>query len=860
MKGNEKKETWEKRIPLLAAFLLPLLLVVVVCISHEVYPFGERCILHIDMYHQYCPFFTELMHKLKTGGSIFYTWNVGLGVDFVSLYAYYLASPLNWLLLFCPQGSVIEFMTILVALKIALCGLTFGCYLKYHFKTNHFAVALFATAYALSAFVATYAWNIMWMDCVVLAPLILLGLERLIKEKKPGLYYVTLAICILSNYYISIMVCIFLVFWFLLTWTEHRESGIGAWLRFAGYSLLAGGTGAVLIIPEAVILSSSGSKHISFPDTVEWYFNILAEVARHSVMVEGYTGREHWPNLYCGIFTVLLFAMFFFNREISWKKKLAYGLFFGFFLLSFANNMLDFIWHGFHFPDSLPGRQSFLYIFLLLVVACETFLHFRGNRLWHVAAAALLAAGVLGTAYYFSEEELITGTAKWVTLVFLAGYAAFLLVYFWARDYLREPQGKKAKKKKKHYLKKETVKGYMMGAACFAMLAELLLNFNLTGLGTTGRTAYVKDLADYREVLAEGEKLAEEQGISFYRTEKLERRTKNDAALSGYRSATQFSSLMNLDISHFYQAMGMEGGKNFYCVNGATPLLSAMLSLKYVIADNGEEENPIRSLVAQSGETYLYENKYVLPLGFLMPEEVISAWNYKDMGEIEAQNELAYLLGAKNAMLTEIPSVSETGVSTIPVTEDAYIFATYEKTALEAVTEEISDGRTKSFTKVSHGYTLDLGYCNAGDEIRITNTKEECLNITAYRLDLEAVEAAYQTLNAQTMELTSFSDTKITGKIQVEEEGRLIFSIANDDGWKLFVDGKETELEVFGEGFISVSLEEGSHEIVLSYRTPGFVPGALVSGGCVAVFLLIWVWRRKREKIMFPMLSRKKKL
>jgi len=846
--GNEKKVNWEKRIPLLAAFLLPLLLVLVVCISHEVYPFGERCILHIDMYHQYCPFFTEMLHKLRTGGSIFYTWNVGLGVDFVSLYAYYLASPLNWLLLFCPQGAVIEFMTILVVLKIALCGLTFGCYLKYHFKSNQFAISLFATAYALSAFVATYAWNIMWMDCVMLAPLILLGLERLVKEKKPGLYYVTLALCILSNYYISIMVCIFLVFWFLLTWLEHRESGIGAWLRFAGYSLLAGGTGAVLIIPEAVILSSSGSQHISFPETVEWYFNILAETARHSVMVEGYTGREHWPNLYCGIFTVLLLVMFFFNRQISWKKKLAYGLFSVFFLLSFANNMLDFIWHGLHFPDSLPGRQSFLYIFLLLVIAYETFLHFQGNRLWHVAAAALIAAGILGLAYYFSEEDLIDGTAKWVTMVFLAGYAVLLLVYFWARDYLREPEGKRAKKKKKNYLKKEKVKGYMLGAACFAMFAELLLNFNLTGLGTTGRTSYVKNLEDYRDVLADGEELAKEQGISFYRTEELERKTKNDAALSGYRSATQFSSLMNLDISHFYQAMGMEGGKNFYCVNGATPLLSAMLSLKYVIADNGEEANPIRTLVAQSGETYLYENKYVLPLGFMMPEEVISAWNYKDMGEIEAQNELAFLLGAEEAMLTEIPSVSETGVSTIPVTEDAYIFATYEKTTLEGVTEEISDGRTKSFTKVSHGYTLDLGYCNAGDEIQIKNTKEECLNITAYKLNLDAVEAAYQTLNAQTMELTSFSDTKIKGNIQVEEAGRLIFSIANDDGWKLLVDGRETEPEVFGEGFISVSLEEGSHEIELTYRTPGFVPGAVVSSGCAAVFLLLmWMRRRKKE-------------
>lgn len=848
MSGNEKKEVWEKRIPLLASFLLPFLLVIVICISHEVYPFGDRCILHIDMYHQYCPFFTELMHKLKTGGSIFYTWNVGLGVDFVSLYAYYLASPLNWLLIFCPQNHVIEFMTILVVLKISFAGLSFGYYLKSHFRTNYFAISLFATAYALSAFVAAYAWNIMWMDCIALAPLVILGLEKLIKEKNPLLYYVTLSVCILSNYYISIMICIFLIIWFFITWFENRESGIGAWFRFAIYSLLAGGTGAVLIIPEAIILSSSGSQNISFPDTMEWYFNIPAEVARHSAMTEVYTGRDHWPNIYCGVFAVVLLFMFFLNKEISWKKKLTRGLFVAFFLLSFANNMLDFIWHGFHFPDSLPGRQSFLYAFLLLVISYETFLYFKGNRLWHVPAAAVLGVIVFAVSYYFSEEELISGEAKWVTMVFLVGYGIILMVYFWAQDYLKEPTGKKAREKKKYYLKKENVKGYMLGAACFALLAELLLNFNLTGLGTVGRTAYVKDLENYQDVLADGKELAAEEGILFYRTEELERKTKNDAALSGYHSATQFSSLMNLDISHFYQAMGMEGGKNFYCVNGATPLLSAMLSIKYVLADNGEEANPIRTLVAQSGDTYLYENKYVLPLGFMMSEDVIEAWDYQNMGEIEAQNQLAYLLGAEDAMLTEIPSASETGVSAIAVTEDAYIFATYEKTTVEGLTEEISDGRTKSFTKVSHGYMLDLGYCVAGNEIKIKNTNEECVKITAYQLNLDAVDAAFKTLNQQTMKITSFSDTKITGNVHVINPGRLIFSVANDDGWTLYVDGEETEPEVFGEGFISVHLEEGEHEIMLKYKTPGFMLGAEVSCGCVAIFLVL-LWIRYQRKL-----------
>ena len=61
----QEKKKWENRIPLLASFLIPLLIALIVCIDHEVFPFGDRCILHVDMYHQYCPFFTEFMNKLK---------------------------------------------------------------------------------------------------------------------------------------------------------------------------------------------------------------------------------------------------------------------------------------------------------------------------------------------------------------------------------------------------------------------------------------------------------------------------------------------------------------------------------------------------------------------------------------------------------------------------------------------------------------------------------------------------------------------------------------------------------------------------------------------------------------------------
>ena len=121
-----KRFAQSKAFPYIAAFGLPFFICVIICIGNGVYPFGDNCILHIDMYHQYCPFFTEFVDKLRSGESLMYSWTIGLGADFVSLFAYYLASPLNWFILLCPKGYVIEFMSILMILRISLCGLTFA--------------------------------------------------------------------------------------------------------------------------------------------------------------------------------------------------------------------------------------------------------------------------------------------------------------------------------------------------------------------------------------------------------------------------------------------------------------------------------------------------------------------------------------------------------------------------------------------------------------------------------------------------------------------------------------------------------------------------------------------------------------
>lgn len=835
-----KRFAHSKAFPYIVAFGLPFLICVIICIGNGVYPFGDNCILHIDMYHQYCPFFTEFLNKLQTGGSLQYSWNLGLGSDFVSLYAYYLASPLNFLILLCPKSHVIEFMTLLIILKISTSGLTFFLYIRHHYKLigkdgrmhkNQMIPALvFSTAYALSGFVAAYSWDIMWMDCIALFPLIMIGLERLVQEKKAGLYYITLALCIFCNYYISIMICIFLVFVFALLFFSQKKGKGGAILRFGWYSLLAGASSAILLLPEIAVLSVSGSAEGGFPKTAEFYFNILAELGRGAAVTSVYTGNDHWPNLYAGAFSLFLVWIYVLNRRISWKEKVPRIAMLVFFLVSFAENQLDYIWHGMHFPQALPGRQSFLYSFVLLSMGFAAVRKRKGTRIWHIAVAAIVSMALLLVAGWYGDETVTEPVSLVITALFICVYAvAFVLT--------------KITGKKKRQVFTEF--------AVFVAVAELAINMAVTGFGTTSRVAYTEKQSDYEKLLEMAKEDNEETGSGFYRVEDTGRKTKNDDSLYGYASATIFSSLMNLDVSHLFQSLFMEGGKNFYCYNGATPLSSSLFSVKYMLSDNALEESPYRTLVGGSGKSFLYRNNFSLPLGFVMDEQAIADWNVSTADRMASLNSFASALGAEGQMLYPATYVTDAnaGDTTINIAEDGYYYADYESCTSDTLTVNRSDGWTKQYSKTSHRYLIELGECKAGDEIHILNSNMESIEFEVYQLNEKVVQQAFDALNAQTMQLTDMTDRKIEGKIQVQNAGRLVLSVPADEGWTLYVDGKETEIEPLADALVGVHLEKGSHTIKLCYTTPGVKEGAGFSLGAVVLFMIsAYVSTRIRRK------------
>ena len=171
------------------------------------------------MYHQYVPFLGELQSKLQSGGSLFYTWNGAGGSNFWNLLAYYGASPLNLTLVLFPKKFLMEGVTLILLLKIGLAGSTMAVYLRAIVwekdkRSADISLVGFATLYALCSYVMAYYWCIMWMDAVALScPHFAYWDFIKILDGRSGVFYtVCLALVVFINYYMAIMVCIFILF------------------------------------------------------------------------------------------------------------------------------------------------------------------------------------------------------------------------------------------------------------------------------------------------------------------------------------------------------------------------------------------------------------------------------------------------------------------------------------------------------------------------------------------------------------------------------------------------------------------------------------------------------------------------
>ena len=294
------------------SFITPIILMVMIYALIGIYPAGNKTIVNSDMYLQYVGFLGHIKDVLKGESSLFYSFSKSLGGNTTGLFAYYMASPLNLIIGLFPKSYIAEVIAVITLIKIGLSSLTFTIYLVQSFKKKDIRVIMFALCYSLMAYNINFQLNIMWLDGVVLLPLVMLGIDKLINENKYKLYVISLFIAIVSNYYIGYMICIFSALYFIYKLILNNKVELKKLVSFIAVSILSVALSAFILIPTLISLSSGKAKFRLFKELPKLMMQLDEVIAQ--LFIGNYSLGQtmgNYPNIYCGVIITILSILYF---------------------------------------------------------------------------------------------------------------------------------------------------------------------------------------------------------------------------------------------------------------------------------------------------------------------------------------------------------------------------------------------------------------------------------------------------------------------------------------------------------------------------------------------------------------------
>ncbi len=368
---NEKVK---KVVLYLLAFLFPLVLLVGIFIYLKVYPFGENTYLPVDAFGQYVNFLQYFRNVFLEDGSIIYSLSKSIGGEMYGLFAYYLISPFNFITLFFQKGNMTFVFDIILILKVATSNLTFTYYLNRRKKAD-FTNLIFAIMYSFSAYVVTYGFNIMWLDAVILLPLVVAGIDDIVHSKKNILYIISLSLTLITNYYVGFMVCIFSLMYFiykiLIGDLENKKEALTKIGIFIISSICAALIAGVILVPVFIGLQD-GRADFSFSElSLDKNFNIenlISKFATNSFDLEEIKNSA-MPPVFCGILANVLTLSYFFNGKIKIREKILSLLLLILFIISFYIKGINLLWSMGNIPAWYIYRYAFCFSFMYIIFA-----------------------------------------------------------------------------------------------------------------------------------------------------------------------------------------------------------------------------------------------------------------------------------------------------------------------------------------------------------------------------------------------------------------------------------------------------------------------------------------------------------
>ena len=859
--------------------------IAVIYVIFSVFPFGSITVMRMDLYHQYGPLFAELYDRIVEHKSLLYSWITGGGSSFLGNYLNYLSSPLSFLIFLFDKEDISYAITFIVALKCILSATSFSYYLKKSFNKDNYFLSAFGILYAFSAYFLAYYWNVMWLDAMIMLPLIALGIEKIFKTGDIKLYTVSLIILFFANYYMGYMCCIFAVLYFFVCFINtYSNDGklnenavyekkystkalmnnvfINRGVKFAFASIIAALICAITLVPVFMILKNSSATSGTFPQTFKSYFDLLDLITSHFALLETTirsSGDNVLPNIYTGILTFILLPLFLVNNKIKLKEKATYVVLIIFFVFCFNNNCAEYIWHAFHFPNDLPYRYSYMYSFIIAVMGYKTILNFKGIKVKDIAYTGLAIISFVIICQKFLTNKM-TNSTIYATIIFVALWCGFLFLL----------KNKNAQKKTVSFV----LVTFILCETIISSIVGLPLNQD--------NKNYKENYKTYTDAI----NYIDNKDSGFYRTELCYLNTRMDPAYYGYNGISVFSSMAYESYSQLQSSLGMQSNKvNSYTYNTQTPVYNMMFNIKYLIQTDvslAPSSNLYKKIYNTSDKkSNVYESKYNLPIAYCVNSK-IDDWVTDEGNPFEIQSDFVKLAtGYSNVFKpVEYNSTDFDAVSGDDVTENGTYWLEKSDSSSNYGTETVSlsptiDGNLYLYVKSSDlktitvnsekvsditqsmedAYILDLGYHNKGDEVLVSldaskmESESTSFDFYCYTADDTVVKNMYNSLAGNSLNVESYSDTTIKGTVKAKENCYLYSSIPYDDGWSVYVDGKKAETFEIGGTLLAIELTPGQHKIEYKYFSVGFLYGIIISAVTVFGLCGFYIYNKSSLKL-----------
>lgn len=837
----------------LLAFLIPSILMLIIYACVGIYPFGKKSLLTVDLAGQYVAFFNAYKNILNGTISAFYSFSKTLGGNMFGLITYYLMSPFNLILLLFDRINITEAILIINILKTGACGLTGYIYFHKTFKDKGLVPIVFSTVYALCAYNIVYSQNLLWLDGVIFLPLVFLGIDYLIEKQKPLLFYLMLTLTIFCNYYIGYMTCIGSLAYFLyklylandykLSWKNNKKDI----LYFFKYALLAVGTTMIILLPSLFSLMV-GKADTSLSEFIpKQTYPVIELISRF--FIGSFSNSDlsgGCPNIYISLMMVILAFIYFFNSKIPHQEKKGTVILILFFAISFIFYPVDIIWHTFQHPAGFPFRYSFIFDFILLIIAYRCYQNITGvNRqtIKKMIPAVIILAIVM-------DKLMYNGSNMYYEII---GSGALIVSYLL---YL-------------YYSKNQTIKKLL------AVIIALEISINgvlvVYNMKYQNRNEYTDFVNTYGQIIDN----IKQQDNSFYRIEKEYSYSTNDPLLLNYNGISHFSSTYEgTNNSLLGDYLGIFNRFYITNYNGSTLVTDSIFNIKYILLNH---EVSYYKLLEKNDEIYVYENPYSLPLGFMVNKN-LSSLQLEELEPFINQNTIINnMTGLNKDIFLKNNNVSSkmNNLKLQESNKDTYIYNKNNSNLEASLNYKVKVDHTgELYAYISSDYNkkidillngesiidtsdqndyryniLDLGYYQSGDyldfEVILLENQIKFDDVQFYTLDLNSFKEQIDILqNNDSLVLDEYTSDYIKAHISVINDDQILYtSIPLDKGWTIKVDGKKQEpVEIF-DTLIGLELSKGNHTIEFSYQPRGLYAGGIIT--FISIALVIILKKRK---------------